>query len=61
MVCPWDSPGKSTGVGYHSLLQGHLPDLAYYQGLDEKGQERNLDGLNRDDLSESIASNLSIL
>ena len=21
-LCPWDSPGKSTGVGCHSLLQG---------------------------------------
>ena len=26
MVCPWDSPGKNTGVGCHSLLQGNLPD-----------------------------------
>ena len=42
MVCPWDSPGKNTGVDYHSLLQGDLPDLAYYQGLHEKGQEKNL-------------------
>ena len=24
MVCPWDSPGKSTGVGCHSLLEGIL-------------------------------------
>ena len=22
----WDSPGKNTGVGCHSLLQGNLPD-----------------------------------
>ena len=22
----WNSPGKNTGVGYHSLLQGSLPD-----------------------------------
>ena len=22
LLCPWGSPGKSTGVGYHSLLQG---------------------------------------
>ena len=22
LLCPWDSPGKSTGVGSHSLLQG---------------------------------------
>ena len=20
--CPWDSPGKDTGVGFHALLQG---------------------------------------
>ena len=26
LLCPWDSPGKSTGVGCHSLLQGNLPD-----------------------------------
>ena len=24
--CPWDFPGKNTGVGYHFLLQGDLPD-----------------------------------
>ena len=23
--CPWDSPGKNTGVGCHFLLQGILP------------------------------------
>ena len=22
LLCPWDSPGKNTGVGGHSLLQG---------------------------------------
>ena len=22
LLCPWDSPGKNTGVGYHFLLQG---------------------------------------
>ena len=22
LLCPWDFPGKSTGVGYHFLLQG---------------------------------------
>ena len=21
-VCPWDSPGKNTGVSFHTLLQG---------------------------------------
>ena len=24
-LCPWDSPGKNTGVGYHFLLQGIFP------------------------------------
>ena len=22
LLCPWDSPGKNTGVGCHFLLQG---------------------------------------
>ena len=22
LLCPWDSPGKNTGVGFHALLQG---------------------------------------
>ena len=25
LLCPWDSPGKSTGVGCHFLLQGTFP------------------------------------
>ena len=25
LLCPWDSPGKNTGVGCHALLQGNLP------------------------------------
>ena len=26
--CPWDSPGKNTGVGCHALLQGIFPTQA---------------------------------
>ena len=26
LFCPWDSPGKNTGVGYHAFLQGNLSD-----------------------------------
>ena len=26
LLCPWDSPGKNTGVGCHFFLQGDLPD-----------------------------------
>ena len=26
LLCPWDSLGKNTGVGSHSLLQGVHPD-----------------------------------
>ena len=26
LYCPWDSPGKNTGVGCHALLQGDLPE-----------------------------------
>ena len=25
LLCPWDFPGKNTGVGCHFLLQGILP------------------------------------
>ena len=25
LLCPWDSPGKDTGVGCHALLQGLFP------------------------------------
>ena len=25
LFCPWDSPGKNTGVGCHTLLQGIFP------------------------------------
>ena len=31
LICPWDFPGKNTGVGSHLLLQGILPT----QGLNE--------------------------
>ena len=26
LLCPWDSPGKNTRVGCHSLLPGDLPN-----------------------------------
>ena len=25
LLCPWDSPGETAGVGYHALLQGIFP------------------------------------
>ena len=31
--CPWDSPGKNTGVGCHSLLQGILQTQGSNPGL----------------------------
>ena len=42
LLCPWDSPGKNTGVGYHFLLPGifstqgsnlgllHCPQILYH-------------------------------
>ena len=32
-LCPWDSPGKSTGLGSHSLLQRIFPTLGLNLGL----------------------------
>ena len=33
LLCPWDSPGKSTGVGCHYLLQGIFPTQGSNPGL----------------------------
>ena len=32
LLCPWDSPGKNTGMGCHFLLQGIFPT----QGLNQQ-------------------------
>ena len=32
-LCPWNSPGKKTGVGCHSLLQGIFPTQGLNLGL----------------------------
>ena len=31
-LCPWNSPGKNTGVGCHALLQGILPTQGLIPG-----------------------------
>ena len=33
LLCPWDSPGKNTGGGCHSLLQGIVPTQGQNPGL----------------------------
>ena len=33
LLCPWDSPGKNTGVGSHFLLQGIFPTQELNPGL----------------------------
>ena len=33
LLCPWDSPGKNTGVGCHALLQGIFPIQGLNLGL----------------------------
>ena len=33
LPCPWDSPGKNTGVGCHFLLQGIFPTQGSNRGL----------------------------
>ena len=33
LLCPWDSPGKNTGVGCHALLQGIFSTQGSYPGL----------------------------
>ena len=38
LPCPWDFPGKSTGVGCHSLLQRILPTQGSNPGLSHGGE-----------------------
>ena len=33
LLCPWNSPGKNTGVGSHSLFQGIFPTQGSNLGL----------------------------
>ena len=33
LLCPWNSPGKNTGVGSHALLQGISPIQGLNSGL----------------------------
>ena len=33
LLCPWDFPGKNTGVGCHALLQGIFPTQGLNPGL----------------------------
>ena len=33
LLCPWNSPGKNTGVGYHFLLQGIFLTQGLYPSL----------------------------
>ena len=33
LLCPWNSPGKNTGVGCHALLQGIFPTRGTNLGL----------------------------
>ena len=33
LLCPWDPPGKNTGVGCHALLQGTFPIQGMNPGL----------------------------
>ena len=33
LLCPWNSPGKNTGVGCHSFLQGIFPAQGLNPGL----------------------------
>ena len=30
LLCPWDSPGKNIGVGYHFLLYCYSMNMAIY-------------------------------
>ena len=39
LLCPWDFPGKSTGVGFHFLLQRIFPTQGLNPGLSHCKQD----------------------
>ena len=36
LPCPWGSPGKNTGVGYHCLLRQTMSTIGHFSGLKNK-------------------------
>ena len=42
LLCPWNSPGKNTGVGCHSLLQGIFLTQGLNLGLPHWRQTKSL-------------------
>ena len=38
LLCPWDSPGKNTGVNCHSILQKTLPKPSPYRSCLSRGK-----------------------
>ena len=40
LLCPWESPGKNSGVGCHFLLQGIFPTQGLNPGLPHCTQRR---------------------
>ena len=59
LLCPWDSPGRNTGVGCHSLLQGIFL-TCLNRILDKQSMKAavpNLQGLMPDDLRWSRGPN----
>ena len=38
LLCPWDSPGKNTGMGCHSFFEGIFPTQGSNLGLPHCGQ-----------------------
>ena len=40
LYSPWNSPGQKTGVGFHSLLQGDLPNRRILYQLSHQGSPR---------------------
>ena len=72
LLCLWDFPGKDTGVGYHSLLQGIFstqgsPAWGFPDGSDSKestcnAEETQVQSLGQEDpVQKGMATHSSIL
>ena len=45
LLCPWNFPGKNTGVSCHALFQGIIPTQGSNPGLPHAGQRIQVDFL----------------
>ena len=61
LLCPWDSPGKNTGVGCHALLPSRGYMTRYFKRLNAEAEIRTQRSLQQDLNQDLLVSHYSHL